>query len=328
MAIDSKEKWNPLSRTRFDEILAEEVTSLPPDATKIYADYGIGVVEQPCDRGEQHGIEHVFVVARAARAAVRLLLFDDAEDEFAVGELDTDGVLRRWDLYGDLVFALRNLLPSTWRLLGDLPQARTREEIRTQSLDGWSPWQHPWNRCDEPYIVVPDSEGLRRFRHAPTYWVKHNGKVIKFAVDQLECGEWRFFVPAASTEEGAFEVRIPRYEGFWRSSSHADENLPWPQPEANGLQRATFLEALDRAETEAQRVSYCGFSHCRVCGCENGSQSFRLDVWEWPSGFLPSERICEIPKILFSCSGRLASMSCRSCTCRIGSLRCLSPLCT
>ena len=106
MAIDSKEKWNPLSRTRFDEILAAEVASLPQDALKTYESHRIDVVKQTCHRSEQYGIEHVFVVARAG---VRLLLFDDAEDEFAVGEVDTDGVLRKWDLYSELVFALRNL---------------------------------------------------------------------------------------------------------------------------------------------------------------------------------------------------------------------------
>jgi len=174
---------------------------------------------------------------------------------------------------------------SDWRLVCDLPQARTREEIRAQEFDGWNPWEHHWNPCDDPVIVIPDPENSNRFRHASTYWVKHDGKVIKFAVDHLERGVWRFFIPAAGTQEGAFEARTPRYEGFWRSSAHADENLPWPQPDARWLQRAAFLEILDRAESEAQRVSYRGFSHCRVCGCRNGSQSFRLDVWEWPSGF-------------------------------------------
>ncbi len=174
---------------------------------------------------------------------------------------------------------------STWRLLGELPQARTQEEIRAQSLDGWNPWQHRWKPSEEPGIVVPDSEHLGRFRHAPAYWVEHEGKVTKFAVDCLECGAWRFFVPAAPSTKGAFEARAPRYEGFWRSSSHADESLPWPEPDAEWPQRAAFLDMLDRAEAEAQSVSYRGFSHCRLCGCRNGSQSFRLDVWEWPAGF-------------------------------------------
>jgi|SRR5882724_3178762 len=174
---------------------------------------------------------------------------------------------------------------STWRLLGDLPQAKTREGLRDQSLDGWNPWQHHWKQREEPDIVVPDPEDSKRFHHATTYWVEHDGKVFNFAADYLESGIWRFFVPAAPTDKGAFEARIPRYEGFWRSSIHSDVNLPWPQPEANWPERAAFLEMLDRAETEAQRVSYRGFSYCRVCACKNGSQSFQLDVWEWPSGF-------------------------------------------
>ena len=174
---------------------------------------------------------------------------------------------------------------SKWRFLGDLPQARTREEIRAQSLDGWSPWEHPWSQGDERVIVVPDCDDPKRFRHASAYWVKHDGKLIKFAVDHIASGLWRFFIPAASAQEGSFEARTPRYEGFWRSSAHGDGNLPWPQPDAKWPQRAAFLDMLDSAECTAQRVSYRGFSHCRLCGCRNGSQSFRLDVWEWPSGF-------------------------------------------
>jgi len=54
---------------------------------------------------------------------------------------------------------------STWRFLGDLPQGRTREEIRAQSLDDWNPWQRPWNLCKEPGIVVSDPEDSKRFRY-------------------------------------------------------------------------------------------------------------------------------------------------------------------
>lgn len=100
------ETWSPISRPRIDKILAEEVASLPTDARKTYDDHTIGVVEQPCYRSEQYGIEHVFVVARLGP---RLLLFDDVEDEFAIGVPDIDGVLRSWVLCGELVFALRKL---------------------------------------------------------------------------------------------------------------------------------------------------------------------------------------------------------------------------
>jgi len=60
---------------------------------------------------------------------------------------------------------------SIWRLLGNLPQAKTREGIRAQSLDGWNPWQHHWKQREEPDIVVPDPEDSKRFHHATTYWV-------------------------------------------------------------------------------------------------------------------------------------------------------------
>ena len=174
---------------------------------------------------------------------------------------------------------------SSWRFLGDLPQPRTQEEIKTLSLDGWKPWRRVWNRCEEPGIVVPDPVDSKRFRHVPTYWFTDDGQFIKFAADFTDLKIWRFFVPAAPTDEGAFEARTPRYEGFWRSRLAADENLPWPEAELNWGDRAAFLEALDCAETEAEKVAYRGYSRCRICGCNNGFQSFRLDVWEWPSGF-------------------------------------------
>src|SRR5690242_19943025 len=111
---------------------------------------------------------------------------------------------------------------SMWRLLGELPQARTREEIRSQSLNGWIVWQHPWNPCNEPDIVVPDSEVLSTFHHAKNYWVERDGHAMKFALVHLESGARRFFVPADSREEGAFQARISRYEGFWRSTPNAE----------------------------------------------------------------------------------------------------------
>ena len=106
MDSDSTEKWNHLSRARFDEILKQEIANLPADALGIYQTCTSEVLDQPCCRDAAYGIEHVFVVARDG---ARLLLFDDAEDEFGIGVADTDGVLRTWDLYGELMFALRNL---------------------------------------------------------------------------------------------------------------------------------------------------------------------------------------------------------------------------
>lgn len=45
-------------------------------------------------------------VFTVARSGMRLLIFDDVEHEFAIGVPDEEGVLRNWNLYGDLIDAL------------------------------------------------------------------------------------------------------------------------------------------------------------------------------------------------------------------------------
>lgn len=72
---------------------------------------------------------------------------------------------------------------------------------------------------------------------------------------------------------------------FWKTSSDADENLPWPQPDEAWKHREAFLQALDRVEAVSRRITYCGVSPYRLCGVGNGRESIRLDVWEWPEGF-------------------------------------------
>lgn len=76
-----------------------------------------------------------------------------------------------------------------------------------------------------------------------------------------------------------------RYEGFWRSTKDANENLPWPEPDLIWAQKLAFLEAFDRAEEIAEKVPASGYSYCRLCGCRNGSQQLLLDGWQWPEGF-------------------------------------------
>jgi len=173
---------------------------------------------------------------------------------------------------------------STWRFLGEVTKAITPAQLRNQSLHGWSPWEYVWISCEPHRIVVPDPIELKRFRHVSTYRVT-DGKLRKFAVDQRGNGVWRFYVPASAADNGAFEARIPRYEGFWRSRQKDDGTLPWPEGTPEWPERAAFLDMLDRADAEAEKVAYRGYSHCRICGCRNGFQSLRLDVWEWPSGF-------------------------------------------
>jgi len=106
MNLDSRHDWHPLSRVGLEDVLKREVTQLPPEALKTYEAHAIGIVEQPCYRSEEYGLERVFVVARRG---ARVLLFDDVEDEFALGMPDSDGVLRDWSLCGPLRVAIRAL---------------------------------------------------------------------------------------------------------------------------------------------------------------------------------------------------------------------------
>ena len=74
-----------------------------------------------------------------------------------------------------------------------------------------------------------------------------------------------------------------RKEGHWRWAM--EPNLPMPEPDADWPGRDAFLPLLHRLEDAARETHFKGFSTCRLCGRVNGSSSFTLDGWEWPSGF-------------------------------------------
>jgi hypothetical protein len=133
-------------------------------------------------------------------------------------------------------------------------------------------------------VLVPDPKGTSRQRHAQVRYAERDGGIFKFAADHLENG-WYIYVPASPGEEGAFEERLAKYEGFWRGSYTEESDLSWPEPEENWGGRAEFLASLDRVEATAERIHYRGYSRCRICHSLNGSESLRLSEWEWPAGF-------------------------------------------
>lgn len=106
MQASDPEEWNPISRADLESRLNTEIANLPPGLLERYRTHATAINEQPCFRSEQYGTEHVFVVAQSG---TRLLIFDDAEDEFAIGIADEDGLLRDWNLHGHLSDALRAL---------------------------------------------------------------------------------------------------------------------------------------------------------------------------------------------------------------------------
>lgn len=98
--------WHPITKEEFDRVMQVAITEIPTNLLPTYRRYAIEPVEQRCFRSSKYGIEHVFVVACVGQ---RQLIFDDVEGEFAVGVPDTDGILRRWVLYGPLDVALQGL---------------------------------------------------------------------------------------------------------------------------------------------------------------------------------------------------------------------------
>lgn len=103
-------RWKPVTREKLAEILRDEVYSLTPEAKTLYEYFKQPLSEFPCFRDSSYGGERVFVVARAGKA---LLIFDDVEEDFALGIPDVDGVLRSWNSYGPLVAAVLALAQGT-----------------------------------------------------------------------------------------------------------------------------------------------------------------------------------------------------------------------
>jgi len=100
----SDNNWKRISSADLESRLKTEIATLPVDLLKTYREHMTAMAEQPCFHSDPYGPEQVFVVARSGK---RLLIFDDVEDEFAIGAADEDGVLREWGLYGALIDALR-----------------------------------------------------------------------------------------------------------------------------------------------------------------------------------------------------------------------------
>jgi hypothetical protein len=52
-----------------------------------------------CIRSEGYEPEQVYVVAREGN---EVILFDDVEEEFGIGGIGQDGVLKEWNIYAGL----------------------------------------------------------------------------------------------------------------------------------------------------------------------------------------------------------------------------------
>lgn len=78
--------------------------------------------------------------------------------------------------------------------------------------------------------------------------------------------------------------RRERKEGFWYSDR--EQHLPRPEAHKGEItNKDKILSRLSIVEAKSQEIEYRGSSTCRICGCQNGSVSFKLEGWEWPEGY-------------------------------------------
>lgn len=77
-----------------------------------------------------------------------------------------------------------------------------------------------------------------------------------------------------------------KIEGYWYNSYGDAAKYPMPIAKSDEMQdKIAFLINLTKAQEEAERNSYRGWSNCRICGCMNGSAEYHTDKWLWPSGY-------------------------------------------
>lgn len=72
--------------------------------------------------------------------------------------------------------------------------------------------------------------------------------------------------------------------GYWKQSENSNENLPWPTT-GRKLPNETkhkIILYLNRGKTHA---AWMGSSHCRICGCMNGSTCLTDGTFVWPEGY-------------------------------------------
>ena len=101
--------FDPIPLEEFKLLLAEHVLRLDAPTFAKWERLRIAPQLVPCERHNQ-ARETIYSVAREADDQI---IYDDVEEEFGVGHLDADGVLRNWSTVGDeLRWALAQFPPT------------------------------------------------------------------------------------------------------------------------------------------------------------------------------------------------------------------------
>lgn len=95
--------WRPISEADLLAQMRRAVSKLDVADGEKFAAFQTSPHRIFCKRSGQKANEEIFVVAQTGS---KVLVFDDVEDEFGVGELADSSVLEKWDLIGSLSEAL------------------------------------------------------------------------------------------------------------------------------------------------------------------------------------------------------------------------------
>jgi hypothetical protein len=80
-----------------------------------------------------------------------------------------------------------------------------------------------------------------------------------------------------------------RQEGFWCDLTEKDFVLKeFPFPQTNQIiegEIADFISKLTQVENKTPTFKCMGHSTCRICGEQNGNETYYTDLFAWPQGF-------------------------------------------
>lgn len=98
--------YTPITKVKFVALLKKEESALNTFSNEKYQKYKKKPGKRKCFRFVDVDDDMVYVVAKMRN---RVVLYDDAEQEFAIGTIEKNGIITEWVLYGSLKSAIMNL---------------------------------------------------------------------------------------------------------------------------------------------------------------------------------------------------------------------------
>ena len=100
---------------------------------------------------------------------------------------------------------------------------------------------------------------------------------------QWLASDWQKFLSKLIVFEDS--IMIPYLEACIAANEKHKELLAQREEDRKTDPTLTYSAVPYDFPVEDRVVSFRGHSHCRLCGCANGSREFRVDGWAWPEGF-------------------------------------------